>query len=915
MRRCMRAQRRLEAGVGNHVAQSSQQNSRRSGDRFALYAPDSPSCMSFSSRSRTAVDDPNADRDGNCDGDADETDADRDSRRSPRDRRRHRLTMDSRRKSIIGSACLALESTVGKTVADVTNFVRHCRPARADLTPITRELSELQMVLELLNDFGQYGQYGENRQQDNIPPELQAHLRPILSNCITVVLRIDAVLRRHGQSEADGSANWTAQGKTEMTELRPSLEVHRGALGHISDLISISISRESKDGDSRSTQEPELQVKDVIEDLQDVRSSILVSDSNATLARQHFALQVHLGQIIAYAETLNKPDAWDEAVRTMDAAEEDGQTAPSEPTSEPVSPITSIRESPSQDRILGVESLRARPKSYSPALSSATIGAARTTNHTTTLSIPSRKAIIVSPLTTGGLSVNTFGGSNREQGSISPMTYRGPANGEDTTIASDPAKEESEPISPMSFGEPASAEEAEDAPAPIETPPTDPGVFDTENKAIPTELLGTGANAHKIGVAPSRVSTAASSYEEEESYKEEEITEEALAFAQVPVHIMGRLSLNLVGQVYTNNSGRSGSDGTSFDRSFSTFETEGEMEEAEGEGYAASTGTSDTGSLRDGHLQFSQIDVTQVTPPATQEAHPGEHVLPQQAAGHPPVQASQPPPPSRELREQASMSTMNTQTFLQGKPLPRTPLVYVPQYPGPFIKKKVVVVGNFSCGKTCLITRMARGHYPRGDSESSSVTETVKVAVDEEPVELSLWDIRGIDYDPSWLSNAQVALICFSVNIASTDAKGKHLGRVSNLRNTPKYRNEYSDEDPLLTCSKHKQWVTEVNRNCPGAAIILVGLKSDIRWHAKTVEKLRKHGKTLVTQEQGEQLRESIGAMRYLECSARTGDGVLDVLEEATRVSLLVNNEGFKKGHRRPLSRIGKFLRLSSRSD
>lgn len=683
--------------------------------------------------------------------------------------------MESRPKSIIGSACLALESTVGKTVSDVTNFVRHCRPARADLTPITRELSELQMVLELLNDFGQYGQYGGNRQQDVIPQELQAHLRPILSNCITVVLRIDGVLRRHGQSEADGSAKWTAEGKTEMAELRPSLEVHRGALGHISDLISISISRASKDGESRKAQEPELQVQDVIEDLQDVRSSILVSDSNATLARQHFALQVHLGQIIAYAETLNKPDAWDEAVRNIDAAE-DGQTVPSEPTSEPVSPITSIRESPSRDRVLdGIESLRARPKSYSPALSSTTIGAARTTNHTTTLSIPNKKAIIVSPLTTGGLSVNTFGGSNREQGSISPITYRGPANEENTINAPDPAKEESEPISPMSFGKPASAEEAEEALAPIETPPTDPGVFDTENKAIPSELLVSGTNEQRIGIAPSRASTAAS------SYREEEITEEALAFAQVPVHIMGRLSLNLVGHVYTNNSGRSISDGTSFDRSISTFETEGEVEEAEAEGYAASTGTSDTGSLRDGHLQFSQIDVTQVTPPATHEAHPGEHVLPQQAAGHQPVQAPQQPPPSRELREQASMSTMNTQTFLQGKPLPRTPLVYVPQYPGPFIRKKVVVVGNFSCGKTCLITRMARGHYPRGDgnSERSGVTETVKVSVDEEPVELSLWDIRGIDYDPSWLHNAQVALICFSVNIASTDAKGKHLGRVS----------------------------------------------------------------------------------------------------------------------------------------
>ncbi|KAJ0122701.1 GTP-binding protein rhoA [Diaporthe amygdali] len=880
MRRCLRAQRRLE-GCHGHVPQSSQ-NSRRSGDlRFVLYAPDSPSRLSFTS-SRTADDDQRRHGDGDAEGDAD-CHRPR-SRQGQGHRHRHRLTMESRPKSIIGSACLALESTVGKTVADVTNFIRHCRPARADLTPITRELSELQMVLELLNDFGQYGQYGENRQQDVIPAELQAHLRPILSNCITVVLRIDGVLRRHSQSEADGSVKWTAQGKTEMGELRPSLEVHRGALGHISDLISISISRASRNSDSTNTQDTELQVQDVIEDLQEVRSSILVSDSNATLARQHFALQVHLGQIIAYAETLDKPDAWDEAVKTIDATQEDGQTGPSEPVSEPVSPITSIRESPPQDRALnGVEGARGRPKSYSPAVSSTTIGAARSTNHTTTLSIPNKKTDIVSPLTTGGLSINTFGGSRREPGSISPITYGRPAGEEEPTSASDLVGMQSEPISPMSFGKSGSAEEAEEALAPVETPPTDPGVFDAKGEVLPAALIVSGEDAQSIGVAASRVSTAAS------SYREEEITEEALAFAQVPVHIMGRLSLNLVGHVYTSNSGRSGSDGTSFNRSISTFETDGEIEEAEAEGYAASTGTSDTGSLRDGNLQFSQIDVTQVTPQAAHEPHPGEQLLPQQAAGHQVLQAAQ-PPPSREIREQASMSTMNTmntQTFLQGKPLPRTPLVYVPHYPGPFIKKKVVVVGNFSCGKTCLITRMAKGHYPKGNNDHSGVTETVKVSVDEEPVELSLWDIRGIDYDPSWLNNAQVALICFSVNIGSTDAKGKHLGR----------------------------WVTEVNRNCPGAAIILIGLKSDIRWHAKTIEKLRKHGKTLVTPEQGEQLRDSIGAISYLECSARTGEGVLEVLEEATRVSLLVNNEGLKKGHRRPLSRIGKFLGLGSRSN
>lgn len=58
------------------------------------------------------------------------------------------------------------------------------------------------------------------------------------------------------------------------------------------------------------------------------------------------------------------------------------------------------------------------------------------------------------------------------------------------------------------------------------------------------------------------------------------------------------------------------------------------------------------------------------------------------------------------------------------------------------------------------------------------ITETIKLSVDETPMQITFWDIRGVDYDPSWLHNAHVALVCFSVNIGSTDAKGKHLGRV-----------------------------------------------------------------------------------------------------------------------------------------
>lgn len=39
--------------------------------------------------------------------------------------------------------------------------------------------------------------------------------------------------------------------------------------------------------------------------------------------------------------------------------------------------------------------------------------------------------------------------------------------------------------------------------------------------------------------------------------------------------------------------------------------------------------------------------------------------------------------------------------------------------------------------------------------------------------------------------------------------------------------------------------------------------------------------------QQGEEIRKKIGAYKYLECSARTNEGVREVFEHATRAALL----------------------------
>jgi Ras family protein A len=50
-----------------------------------------------------------------------------------------------------------------------------------------------------------------------------------------------------------------------------------------------------------------------------------------------------------------------------------------------------------------------------------------------------------------------------------------------------------------------------------------------------------------------------------------------------------------------------------------------------------------------------------------------------------------------------------------------------------------------------------------------------------------------------------------------------------------------------------------------------------------------------VTPEEGMGVAQKIGAYKYLECSAKTGEGVREVFEHATRAALLTRKK--KKSH------------------
>ncbi|KAL0579716.1 RHO4 protein [Marasmius crinis-equi] len=177
----------------------------------------------------------------------------------------------------------------------------------------------------------------------------------------------------------------------------------------------------------------------------------------------------------------------------------------------------------------------------------------------------------------------------------------------------------------------------------------------------------------------------------------------------------------------------------------------------------------------------------------------------------------------------------------------------------PDMKRKLVVVGDGGCGKTCLLIVYAENRFPEAYIPTVFENYVTQVQFEGKEIELALWDTAGQEeYDrlrPLSYPESDVILIVFSIDF------------------------------PTSLANVQDKWYPEVAHFCEGTPLILVGTKIDLRGDEQTKRMLGAQGQRTVSAQQGAAIAKEIGA-KYIECSAKTGQGVRDVFNLALKESM-----------------------------
>lgn len=178
------------------------------------------------------------------------------------------------------------------------------------------------------------------------------------------------------------------------------------------------------------------------------------------------------------------------------------------------------------------------------------------------------------------------------------------------------------------------------------------------------------------------------------------------------------------------------------------------------------------------------------------------------------------------------------------------------------LTKKVVVIGDPDCGKSCLLSVFLNGTYPRFFVPPRLDNLKWQVQIDEFDVSIVFLDTMGNDGPnsnrPYAYYDADAVMICYSIGSKVT------LDHVTS------------------------RWLPEISNhfNLTQLPMILIGLKKDLRHDFTLFRELRDKNDRMVRNIEGKHAALDINAFAHFECSAKRGDDLRQVFIATARATL-----------------------------